>query len=154
MHTLRCLSGTALLLLASAAARPTAAAEVLHTPDAIRACLCLDQAVTAASDALYQETETYDAAKTALAELERRADAARQNADPTDAAQRDALGRLLDERDAAVTRFAAAATPQFNAAVERYNEAARAFNRGCGDKAYDWSVLPDVQRTLACEPAK
>jgi septal ring factor EnvC (AmiA/AmiB activator) len=154
MGNLRLAGGTVLLLLAAAATREVGAAEIMHTPEAIRACLCLDQAVTALSDELYQETETHEEQRKALAALEARADAARQRADPADMAQREALGRLLDEREAAVRRFAAETTPHFNTVTESYNRAADAFNRTCGGKAYDWSVLPDVQSSLSCEPAK
>jgi len=138
------------LLLASAAVPQAGAVEVLHAPDAIRACLCLDQAVTTLSAELNQESEAYDNQRKALATLESRANSARQQMDPANEAQRQALGRLLDERDAAAERFAAETTPHYNAIVGRYNDAADAFNRECGNKAYDWSVLQQVQSTLSC----
>jgi hypothetical protein len=154
MERLRLAGGTLLLLLGAATAWEARAAELLHAPEAIRACLCLDQAVTARSAELYQESQSLEEQKKALAALESRADEARGQSDSTDMAQRAELGRLLDERDAAISRFAAETTPQYNATVEAYNRAAEAFNRGCGGKAYDWSVLPDVQSNLTCEPAK
>ena len=151
MATLSILGGASLLLLVSAAVQTVGAREVMHSPAEIRACLCLDQAVTAASAALYEETAKFEEEKRALAALETRADAARKSTDPTDLAQRDQLGALLDQRDAAIRHLAAVATPQFNSVTERYNRAADAFNHTCGDKAYDWSVLPDVQSHLSCD---
>ena len=153
MQNARTTGGAALLLLAMAAA-PQSGAETLHAPEAIRACLCLDQAVTTLSAQLYQATAAYETAKKSLAALERSADAARQDAGPNDLAARARLARLLDERDAAIRRFAAETTPDYNATVEAYNRAALAFNHSCDGKAYDWSVLPEVQRTLVCDESK
>ena len=79
MATLRTLAAAALLLLASAGARMAGAGEIMHTPAEIRACLCLDQAVTAASAALYEETVNFEAERKALAEIEARADEGRRN---------------------------------------------------------------------------
>ena len=154
MATLRTLAAAALLLVASAGARVAGAGEVMHTPEEIRACLCLDQAVTAASAALYEETVNFETERKALAELQTRADAAQQDTNPTDMAQRDKLGEFLDQRDAAIRHFAAVATPQFNAVTESYNRAADAFNHTCGGKAYDWSILPDIQNNLTCDRPK
>jgi hypothetical protein len=145
---------SATLMLVVATAGHQTAAETLHAPEAIRACLCLDQAVTALSAKLYDETATYETAKKSLAALEKRADEARRQANPSDLAQRESLGRLLDERDAAIRHFASDTTPQYNAAVDAYNKAAQAFNQACGGKSYDWSVLPEVQRNLVCDRPK
>lgn len=148
--SLRLAGGVALAVMAFAMASRGDAAEILHAPDAIRACLCRDQAVTALSDTLNRESEAYEQRRRELAELDSRAATARQQLDPADAGQREALGRLLDERDAAQRDFASETTPHYNATVALYNEAADAFNRDCGGKAYDWDVLPQVQSTLSC----
>jgi hypothetical protein len=142
--------GMVFLLLASAAVPRAGAVEVLHDGDAIRACLCLDRAVTTLSDQLDAESQAYDDQRKALAALEDRAAAARQQIDPANKAQREALVRLLDERDAAVRRFAEMATPHHNDIVARYGDAAEAFNHACGDKSYDWTVLQQVQDGLSC----
>jgi len=145
--------GFVFLLLASAAVPRAGAVEVLHEPEAIRACLCLDRAVTTLSDRLDQESRAYDDQRKALAALEDRTASARQQINPADKARRDALIRLLDERDAAVRHFAEVATPHYNDIVGRYGDAAEAFNRACGDKSYDWSVLQQVQDGLTCPSA-
>lgn len=150
MGKVRMAGGPALLLLASAAMQHANATEVLHAPDAVRVCLCLDQAVTARSAELNQESNSYDAQRKALAALESRAKTARQQLDPANEGQRQAFARLLTERDAAVQRFAGVATPHYNAVVGRYNDAAEAFGRQCGGKSYDWDVLQQVQSTLSC----
>ena len=51
---------------------------------------------------------------------------------------------------AVVAEARTAETRTFRAVVDLYNESAGAFNRACGDKAYDWSVLPQVQSALSC----
>ena len=146
---LRLVSGAVMLLLAPAVPQ-AAAVEILHTPDAIRVCLCLDQAVTSRSAELNQESDKYDGEEKALAELKTQAETTRQHLDAANMAQRDTLARMLEQRDAAARRFATETTPHYNAIVDLYNEAAGAFNRACGDKAYDWSVLPQVQSALSC----
>ena len=83
-----------------------------------------------------------------MAELKTQAETTRQHLDAADMAQRDALARLLEQRDAAARRFATETTPHYNATVDLYNAAASAFNRTCGDKAYDWSVLSQVQKRI------
>jgi hypothetical protein len=153
MGHLTVVRGAMVLLVASIAVPRAGAAEVMHAPDEIRVCLCLDQAVTTLSDDLNREDQTYADQRTALADLESRAKTAREQIDPADPAQREALGRLLNERDAAVRRFAEETTPHHNAIVGRYNNAAEAFNHACGDKSYDWAVLPQVQATLSCPAA-
>lgn len=153
MATLRTLA-VATFLLTFAGTSIAGAGEIMHTPEEIRACLCLDQAVTAASAALYEETVNFEAERKSLAELQARADEAQQHTDPADMAQRDKLGELLDQRDAAIRHFAAVATPQFNSVTDGYNRAADAFNHTCGGKAYDWSILPDIQKNLTCDTPK
>ena len=145
--------GLVFLLLASTVVPRAGAVEVLYDPDAIRACLCLDRAVTTLSDQHDQESQAFEDQRKALAALEDRAAGARRQIDPADKAQRDALVRLLDERDAAVRHFAEVATPHYNDIVGRYGAAAEAFNRACGDKSYDWAVLPQVQDGLTCRSA-
>lgn len=143
------MAGGAVLLLTWAMV-PQARAVELSDPAAIRACLCLDQAVTSLSATLAEAKESYDARRKALADLESRATAARQRIDPADPAQRDELVRLLDARDAARSRFADETAPQYNTIVARYNQAAEAFNQQCDDKTYDWSIMQQVQSSLSC----
>jgi hypothetical protein len=127
------------------------AEEVLHAPDAVRACLCRDQNVASLARSVAEDRHSYEAAEGDFTALSGQADAARQKLDPADAAGRAALGGLLDRRDAARDRVAQAAAP-LNAAVERYNAAVAGFNGDCAGKAYDPAVLADVRPNLACPP--
>ena len=51
---------------------PSEAQEVLQSPDAIRACLCQEQAVASLSAALRQDSESYDARQNELRALDER----------------------------------------------------------------------------------
>ena len=68
------------MLDASPATATQAGAVERHAPDAIRDCLCLDQAVTALSAELDPASESDAAQRQALAAPESRADTARRRA--------------------------------------------------------------------------
>ncbi len=131
---------------------PAPAQEVLHAPEAVRACLCRDRTVVALALAVRQDDEAFDLRQKELRDLDTRIDAARRTLDPNDPAGRAALGRLLLERDGARDRFAAQVTPRHNAIIDRYNAAVAAYAQDCGGKAYDADVLAHVRDGLACPP--
>ncbi|MGH7088017.1 MAG: hypothetical protein ACREFQ_03865 [Stellaceae bacterium] len=140
------------LAAASAVVLPAKAQEgVLHAPEAIRACLCRDQSVAALARAVGQDRRAYDAARQRYDSLSKEAEAARQKLNPNDAAARDAVGRLLGQRDAAQHELASATAP-LNAVVARYNAAVQSFNSDCAGKAYDAAVLPQIRSNLTCPP--
>lgn len=143
----------AVLALAACAGlmRQAAAEEVLHDPDAIRACLCRERLVATLARDLADDRNAYDAAEQQLKSATADADAARQKLDPNDAGAREAYGRLLDQRDAAQDHAAAAAAP-LSDTVARYNAAVAALNSNCGGKAYDPAVLQQVRGSLDCPP--
>ena len=128
---------------------PSEAQEVLQSPDAIRACLCQEQAVASLSAALRQDSESYDARQNELRALDERIETARRQDDPTDFAARGQLGQLLDQRDAARNRLAEA-TPRHSEIASRYNGVAAGFNQQCAGKAYNAEVMASVRATLAC----
>ncbi|HZT50793.1 MAG TPA: hypothetical protein VFA22_02610 [Stellaceae bacterium] len=131
---------------------PAPTQQVLHDPDAIRACLCRHQAVTSLQTAMDNAKRTYDARQQELQALDRQIAEARQHLDVASLAERDSYARLLDQRDAASDRLAADTVPGYNALVSRYQAQAAAFNSDCAGKAYDPQLLPQIQSTLSCPP--
>jgi hypothetical protein len=140
------------LLLAAALAPHASAQEILHAPDAIRACICREQTVAALAAALRQARATYDARQQELQSLGQELDAARQRLDAASLAEREAFAHLLDERDAASGHFAGDEVPRYNGLVRRYDATVAVFNRECAGKAYDPEILPQVRASLACPP--
>lgn len=140
------------LMIALAVAPVTHATEVLHAPDAVRACLCRNQSVTELKAALDSEQQQYSEQKQALDKLEQQASAAKQNLNDESYTSRQALAQLLNERDAARDRFAQSVTPRYNQAVTRYNAAVQSFNDDCAGKAYDPATVAKVRPSLACPP--
>lgn len=123
----------------------------MHAPDAIRACICREQTMAALARLVAEKRDAYDAAQQQFQSLSSDAETARQHLNPDDAAQRDALGRLLGQRDASQDRLAAAAPP-LNDAVGRYNAIVAAYNGNCSGKAYDPTVLQEVRSNPSCPP--
>lgn len=140
------------LLLAAALAPQASAQEILHAPDAIRACICREQAVSALAAAVQEAKETYDERQKELQSLARQVDEARRRLDVASLAEREAFTHLLDERDVANDHFAAEVVPHYNDLVRRYDATVAVFNRDCAGKAYDPEVLAQVRASLACPP--
>ncbi|HUZ75503.1 MAG TPA: hypothetical protein VMU87_21165 [Stellaceae bacterium] len=138
-------------LLAAAMASQAGAQEVLHAPDAVRACLCRDQAMHELGASLSTERQNFEAQENAVKALDEQASAAKAKLDPADLAAREAYAELLQRRDAA-HRHLAESTPQYNAAVRRYNAAVIAYKDGCAGKSYDADTLAKVRASLSCPP--
>ncbi len=145
--------GTAAVWLIAAAMAPQAGAqEVLHAPEAVRACLCRDQAMNELGAALGTARQHFAAEQNAVKALDAQANAAKAKLDPADLAAREAYANLLQQRDAARQHFAAASIPQYNVAVKRYNAAVIAYKSDCAGKSYDADTLAKVRMSLACPP--
>ena len=143
-------AGAVALALAVAASPTARAQEVLHAPEAIRACLCRQQAMGAMAADLSAARQSYQSGEGSLKSLDTAVNAAKQKLDPTDLAGREALAKLLQQRDTAQDHLATVTTPQFNAAVNRYNAAVDAYKDDCAGKSYDQEVLAKVQSNLSC----
>ncbi|HZS82508.1 MAG TPA: hypothetical protein VFA50_06535 [Stellaceae bacterium] len=147
----RLAAGLAAALAMVLAARGAAAQEdVLHSPEAIRSCLCMQEAITRQSTALGARQRSYDEKRRQLDALDAEVAAARPRVDIKSPASIDAFKQLLARRDAAAQTLAAEATPQYQALVERYNTRVADFNQNCASKSYDAAVLGQVRQSLAC----
>jgi len=136
--------------LALAAAAPVGAETVLHSPQDIAACLCLEQAELNLRGEMDRQQTSYDGAKSEFYQLDSAAQAQRGQVNTNDSNSITAYRQLLERRDAAEYRFKVEATPAYSAAVGRYNQAVQTYNTNCGDKAYDTEALAQVQKTLYC----
>ncbi len=142
-----------MLLLAAVLAPHASAQQIIHAPDEVRACLCLEQTVSGLSAAVQDARQAYDERQKEVQSLAQRTEEARQKLDMASLSEREALAQLLDAQLAANDRFAADVVPHYNDTVRRYDDAATAFNRDCAGKAYDPEVLPQVRSSLSCPPA-
>jgi hypothetical protein len=143
----------AAMLLALAMAPQAGAQTVLSAPDAVRACVCRNLTVTQLAARLNSQRQNYTDRKNALDSLEQQASAAKQHLNVDNLADREALGRLLDKRDAARENFAATVTPRYNASVQRYDAALSDYDGMCLGKSYDPATLASVRASaLSCPP--
>jgi len=136
--------------IAALGAGPARAQDVLADPTEIRACLCTQQAVTALADILHERQQAYESSQKRLAALNSELETRRAQINVYDDAQVQAYKQLLQQRDSAATAFAEEATPSYNAAVARYNEALGGYTVNCAGKSYDGTAYRSVQATLAC----
>jgi Skp family chaperone for outer membrane proteins len=144
------LSTAAACLLAAVLGPQAGAQEVLHAPDAIRACLCQHQTMDAYAADLSAARQSYQSETDAVQALDAQVQAAKAKLDPADLAAREAYAALLQRRDAAASRLAADATPTYNAAVQRYNAAVLSYKDDCAGKSYDADTLAKVRTALSC----
>jgi hypothetical protein len=127
-----------------------AAQEMLTDPAAIQSCLCAEQTATALGTTLAQERRLYDERRTALAALDAKIAAQRQQNPVMDADQADALRALLTEREQAAADFAGPVTQRYAAAVARYNQAVAAYAGTCAKKSFDAAALAQARASLSC----
>ena len=136
--------------LALAGISPAVAQEVIKDADAVRACLCQEQTLSALLDTLHERQQNYDNSQKALAQLNSDLDARRASMNVYNDADVQAYKALLQRRDDVATAFASDATPSYNAAIERYNQALAGYQGNCAGKSYDPTVYNMVKPTLAC----
>ena len=129
---------------------PATAQEVIKDADAVRACLCEEQTLAALLDTLHERQQNYDNSQKALADLNSQLDTQRAKMDVYNDADVQAYKALLQRRDDAATVFTNDATPSYNAAIERYNQALAGYQGNCAGKSYDPAVYNAVKPTLAC----
>jgi uncharacterized protein YukE len=142
----------AFFALAAAPLAPAGAQEVLHAPDAIRSCLCQEQAVSTLSDEVLQRNRAYEEQRKMVEDLDNKVRTQRPEVNVSNAADVDAFRQLLDQRDKAADTFAGDTTRNYSDAVGRYNQAVNSFNNGCAGKAYDPEVLAEVRKLTCPKP--
>lgn len=136
--------------LGLAAATSATAQTILRSPQEVSACLCREAAVnTLGSDVAARRT-IYEQRRQELERLEAELAAMRQKMNVNNPEEVAAYARLFDQRNAALDAFSRAATPDYAAIVERYNQRVAEYNSTCAGKAYDTVVLATVRQSLSC----
>ena len=144
------LGAASLAILGAAWGQPVGAQEVIQDRETIRACLCQQQALTTLFGAVQERQQNYEASQKTLASLNQELETRRAQIDVYNDAQVDAYKQLLARSDQAAIALADEATPSFNDAVTRYNEALAGYTTQCGGKSFNQTVYRAVQATLSC----
>lgn len=138
----------AVILVAMAA--PAAAQNVLVSPEAVRDCLCLRQAVDFQNAQMSVARGAMQAAEAELirirAEIERR----RPLVDPSDANALAEFTTLLAQEEPARRALNDERIPDYNAAVAAYSAAADKYNKQCGGKSLDPAARAEAEANLVC----
>lgn len=137
-------------VMASAAVTSAEAQTVLTQAGDIRACLCLQQSVTALDGEVARQRQAHEQQRQQVEALDAEVNAQRSRIDVNNFDQVQAFKHLLEQRDKAAADFAGPVTASYADAVARYNAAVNRFNGSCAGKAYDQAVLAQVQAGLSC----
>jgi hypothetical protein len=140
----------AALTAMTAAETPAAAQIVLHTPQEISNCLCLERSVANLANDVLARNRIYEERRRQLDQLEADLAAKRSSMNVNDATQVEQFRQLLDRRNQAVDQFARETTPDYSSSVEQYNRKVADYNTMCSGKAYDPDVLASVRPSLTC----
>jgi hypothetical protein len=138
------------LAMVGAVGTSAAEAQVVSSPDAIRACLCKEQRVAGLNAEVQAQSRTYAQQRATFEALDKEVKTSRPRVDVKSQADVDAFKRLLERRDAAADALAGPATSNYAAAVQRYNQAVADYNGSCAGKAFDQDALAAEKRSLSC----
>lgn len=134
----------------AALAAPAAAQNVLVSPEGVRDCLCLRQAVDFQNAQMSVARGGMEAAQAELnrirAEIERR----RPLVDPDDANALAEFTTLLAQEEPARRSLNDEKIPDYNAAVAAYAAAADKYNKQCGGKSLDPAARAEAEANLVC----
>jgi uncharacterized protein YukE len=133
----------------AAAASPTAA-QIVRSPDEIRACLCKEQLVSTLNQNVQGEARAYEDKRRAFEALDKQVQSSRAAVNVNNSADVDAFKRLLDQRDASADALAGPATKSYADTVQRYNQAVSDYNGSCAGKSFDADAMAEQKRTLSC----
>lgn len=137
-------------MVLAALSAPAAAQNVLVSPEGVRDCLCLRQAVDFQNAQMSVARGAMDAAQNELnrvrSEIERR----RPLVDPTNAAAMAEFTTLLAQEEPARRTLNDEKIPDYNAAVAAYAAAADKYNKQCGGKSLDPAAKAEAEANLVC----
>ncbi|HEY0526200.1 MAG TPA: hypothetical protein VGD08_22595 [Stellaceae bacterium] len=140
----------AALAALTAVEAPAAAQVMLHAPQEISNCLCLERSVANLANDVLARNRIYEERRRQLDQLESDLAAKRSSINVNDPAQVEQFRQLLDKRNEAVDRFAHETTPDYSSSVEQYNRKVADYNAMCSGKSYDPDVLATVKPSLSC----
>lgn len=121
-----------------------------RSPQAIEACLCMEQSVAALNAQVQAQSRAYEDKRHAFQALDNQVQQSRSQVNVNNQGDVDSFKRLLERRDEAADALAGPATSNYAEAVARYNEAVASYNGQCAGKAYDPDQLAQIKSSLAC----
>jgi hypothetical protein len=130
----------------------TAAAQVVHPPDEIRRCLCLEQSIGILQDQFRAQGMAYEQQRQDFEALDEAVQTAQPQVNANNPADVAAFKRLLQKHDDAAATLAGSASRSYTEAVQRYNQALSDYiNSGCAGKAFDRDQITAAKQTLSCQ---
>ncbi len=129
---------------------PARAQAVIEDRDAIRACVCAEQHVTALFGVLQERQRNYENSQKTLAQLNDQLSTRRTQINVYNEGDVDAYKQLLAQSDRAAVALADEATPSYNDAVAHYDEALAGYTAQCGGKSYNQTVYNSVLVDPSC----
>ena len=127
-----------------------AAAQIVRSPEEIRACLCKEQGVSTLNQNVQNEARAYEEKRRAFETLDKQVQSSRTQVNVNNPSDVDAFKRLLDQRDAAADALAGPATRSYADTVQRYNQAVAEYNGSCAGKSFDADAMAAEKRALSC----
>ena len=132
-------------------AQPSRAAGAQETsPEAVRACLCLQQSVDRQRAELATRTQDYDQKRKQAADLDAEVKAQKPQVNINDPASVAAFSRLVGQRDSAVESLNDELSPKYRAFIAAYNERVGQYNGQCSGRAFEAAMIQQVRQSLAC----
>jgi hypothetical protein len=132
----------------------TARAQVPLPPEMadIRACLCLQQAVSALSAEMNAKKQALDTVARQLADLDSQLarDKSTINVNNPDAVAR--YKALLERRDAAYRQSIGPVHAEAEQATARYNAQVNEYNAHCANRPFNSAIVAQMQVNLVCPP--
>ena len=118
----------------------------------INACLCLQQAVATLSADMSGKTQTLDAVRRELANLDAQLVSDRPRVEVNNP---DSVGRykaLLEHRDDVYRQSVGSVVTDADQAVARYNARVNEYNARCANHPFNSQMMAEVQAHLSCPP--
>jgi hypothetical protein len=141
--------------LALTALVPAANAQVVSSPETVRACLCLEQMVPTLNAEAQRQRRAYEESQQTFETLDKQVQTSRAAVNVNNPADVDAFKRLLERRDEAAGVLEGPATRSYAEAVQRYNQAVAEYNNNCAGRTFDPTMfgpqqIEEIKRTLSC----
>ena len=136
------------------AAMPTARStdtsrNVIHDPQQIRSCLCLEATYKSQQGDISTKQAAYSQATSQKASLEAQIEAAK--AGPLSPEQTDSIRKSSLQQIELLNRINQDYIPALQTSTSAYNDTVARFQESCGGKAYDSDVLARVKPGLTCQ---
>ncbi|HTH97570.1 MAG TPA: hypothetical protein VL574_09150 [Stellaceae bacterium] len=125
-------------------------ATTITDPQQVAACLCAESAMRNARAEMLMQHQKYDDAINRLHQLNDQVTSRRDQVDPSQPDQVQAYRNLVAESERANALVYNHATPDYDAAVHRYNDSVATYNSTCAGRGITPELRAQVQANLYC----